>query len=185
MLTPIRGRERVAEELAEPVLHGERRVQGPFGMILLGRGCPERRHDCVAGELLDLPSGRLDLRRHRGVEALEQRAHAFGILLARQRRRPDEVGEEGPSRSCARRSAGWAPTCADCDAARYWFFWSLASAVTAVWWFSPASPIPISFPWNSTTAVSRKNVLGVRDRLLRPYDEERAEGAATRTGARG
>jgi hypothetical protein len=88
------GGKRVAEELAQPVLHGESCVQGPFGVIFLGRGRPKGCHHCVACELLDRAPGGLDLRRHRGVEALQKHADALGVLLARLRRRPDQVGEE-------------------------------------------------------------------------------------------
>ena len=62
--------------------------------VVLERAGAEDRHHRVAGELLDRPARELDLLAHRVVEALELRADALRITIARVRRRADEVGEE-------------------------------------------------------------------------------------------
>ena len=55
------------------------RVQRALGVILERGGRAERRHHCIAGELLHRPARALDLGRHRVVEAIEQsRACARG-----------------------------------------------------------------------------------------------------------
>ncbi len=82
------------EEVPEPLLHRQRRVQRTLGVILECDGCAENRHHRVSGELLDGPARQLDLLAHCGVEALELRADALGIAFAGVRGRPDEVGEE-------------------------------------------------------------------------------------------
>ena len=69
-------------------------MQGPLRVVLERGGRAERRHDRVAGELLDRTSGGLDLRRHGLVEALERGPGSLGILGAPQLGGPDQVGEE-------------------------------------------------------------------------------------------
>ena len=75
-------------------LHGERGMQCSLGVVLKRLRRTEGGHDRVAGKLLDGPAGRLDLRGHRVVEALEPRARALGILLPGECRRAGEVGEQ-------------------------------------------------------------------------------------------
>ena len=69
-------------------------MERPLGVILERSRRPECRHYCVAGELLDGPTGALDLGRHRVVEAVEQRTRALRILRVGERGRADEVGED-------------------------------------------------------------------------------------------
>jgi hypothetical protein len=85
--------ELLAEERAEPALHRQRGVESALGVILLGDRRAERRHDRVADELLDRPTGLLDLLGHGVVEPDQQGTRPLRILLA-ELRRPDEVGEE-------------------------------------------------------------------------------------------
>jgi len=73
--------------------HREGGVQRALRVVLQRDRRAERSHHGVARELLDRPAGLLDLLRHRGVEALEQRARLLGVALA-QPGRVDEVGEE-------------------------------------------------------------------------------------------
>ena len=87
-------REPSVEDGLEPLLHGERGVQCALGVVLERIRDAEDGHDGVAGELLDRPAGTPDLLRHRVVEAFEQHACPLGVLLVRERRRTDEVGEE-------------------------------------------------------------------------------------------
>ena len=106
------------EELPETPLHGEARVQRALGMILERSRGTEDGHDPVPGELLDRSARALDLGGHRLVEAREARPHALGILVVRESRRADEVGEEHrrelsllPCRLHLRSAAGWAKPC--------------------------------------------------------------------------
>ena len=87
-------RKFVPEQLLQPSLHRERRVQRPLGVILLGRWCPESGHHRVADELLDRAAGRSISVCHRVVEEVEPGARALGILGARELGRAHEVGEE-------------------------------------------------------------------------------------------
>jgi hypothetical protein len=87
-------RERIAEQLLEPALHRERRVQRALRVILLRRGRAEGRHDGIADELLDRSARVGDLRRHRVVEAVEQGARSLRILRAGELRRAHEIREE-------------------------------------------------------------------------------------------
>ena len=82
------------EEGLEPILHRQRRVQSPLGVILECDGCAENGHHRVSCELLDGSARQLDLLAHRGVETLELRADALGIAFAGVGGRSDEVGEE-------------------------------------------------------------------------------------------
>jgi hypothetical protein len=66
--------EPACEELCEPPLHRERRVERTFGVVFLRRRRPERCHHGVARELLHRAAGPAHLGGHRVVEAIEQRA---------------------------------------------------------------------------------------------------------------
>ncbi len=81
------------EHRLEALLHGERGVECPLGVVLERLRDAEDSHDRVAGELLDRPPGAVDLVGHRVVEALEQDARPLRILLLGERSRADEVGE--------------------------------------------------------------------------------------------
>ena len=83
-----------AEELAQSLLHRERRVERALGVVLECRGRAEHGHHRIAGELLDRAAGELDLLAHRVVEPLELYPHALRVSIACVRGRPDEVGEE-------------------------------------------------------------------------------------------
>jgi hypothetical protein len=87
-------RKPTTEDLREPRLHRQRRMQGALGVVLVGCGSAKGGHDRVPGELLDRPAGTLDLDSHRSVEAVEQHANALGILGARELGRSDQVGEQ-------------------------------------------------------------------------------------------
>ena len=87
-------RPSVEETLHHAALHRERRVKGPLGVILECRRSPEHRHDGVADELLDRPTGELDLLTHGRVEALELHPNALGVFTIGECGRADEIGEE-------------------------------------------------------------------------------------------
>src|SRR5262245_16178246 len=69
-----------ANQLREPPLHRNRRVERPLGVVLMGGGNTEHCHDGVADELLDGAPRLPDLGRHRIVEAVEQCSRPFGVL---------------------------------------------------------------------------------------------------------
>ena len=80
-------------ELGETLAHRERGMERTLGVVLQRRGSAERRHDGVAGELLDGATDPLDLLGHRREEPVEQHPHRLGVGLA-DGGRPDEIGEE-------------------------------------------------------------------------------------------
>ena len=69
-------------------------MERALGVILLGDGRAEDRHDCVADELLDRATRLVDLGGERVVQTLEQRARLLGVLAGHELRRADHVGEE-------------------------------------------------------------------------------------------
>ena len=87
-------REPLAEQLAQPQLHRQRRVQRSLCMILPRRGRSEDGNDRVADELLDSASTERDLRRHRIVEAVEEVASVLGVERAAELGGSDQVGEQ-------------------------------------------------------------------------------------------
>jgi hypothetical protein len=82
------------KQLLEPPPHRAGRFERPFGVVLVGGGRAEHRHDGVAGELLDGPAGLPDFGRHRVVEAVEERSRPFGVLGVRTGGGAHEVSEE-------------------------------------------------------------------------------------------
>ena len=105
VLTPMRSASPVAEQLAQPLLHRERRVQRALGVVLLrGRGA-ERGHHGVADELLDRAAGALDLRRP-SPRRSGRATRACARDPARRRARSSRPGRRrGQSRACAPRCA--------------------------------------------------------------------------------
>src|SRR5213596_2035853 len=86
--------ELAAEELAQSALHGQRRMQSAFRMILEGGGRPEDSHDRIPCELLHCSAGALDLVRHPLVESLQAKPDPLGVLPRRERCRADQIGEK-------------------------------------------------------------------------------------------
>jgi hypothetical protein len=86
--------EPALEHDSQALVHRERGVQGPLGVVLQRLGHAEHSHDRVARELLDRPTGTSDLVGHGVVEALEQDTRPLRILGFAERRRADEVGEQ-------------------------------------------------------------------------------------------
>ena len=82
------------EEPVQAPLHGESRMERALRMILERQRGAEHGHHRVSCELLDRAARAFDLLLHRVVEALEPSAHALGVAVARERRRPDQVAEE-------------------------------------------------------------------------------------------
>ena len=58
-------RETLPDQLAEPALHRECRMQRALGMILVRFGDAEDGHDRIASEFLDRATGASDLLGHR------------------------------------------------------------------------------------------------------------------------
>ena len=73
-------RKSAFEELSQPALHGECSVQRALGVVFQRSRRAERRHNRVAGELLDRPARALDLLGHCVVEAVEDRPRLLRIL---------------------------------------------------------------------------------------------------------
>ena len=75
-------------------MHRERDVQRALRVVLVGCGSAERGHHCIADELLHRSARALDLRGHRVVETVEQRACALRVFISRQLGGADEIGEQ-------------------------------------------------------------------------------------------
>ena len=72
----------------------QRRADGALGVVLVGDGCAPDRHHRIADELLDRAAVPAD-DVARELEVAGQRlADVLGIAALRERREPDEVGEQ-------------------------------------------------------------------------------------------
>ena len=74
-------------------LHGQRRPDGPLGIVVVRGGVAEDGHDCVADELLDRAAVPLDLVGHRPEERLQDAAQLLRVEPGRQLCRGHKVGE--------------------------------------------------------------------------------------------
>jgi hypothetical protein len=76
------------------LLHPERRVAGPHGVIFVGEGRAEEGHDPVAHDLVDGALVAVDGLHHPFEHGVEDLARLFGITVGEQLHRALEVGEE-------------------------------------------------------------------------------------------
>ena len=92
-----------AETLGPPQLVGvpadrigqvQGRVAGPPGVVLVGDGGPEERHDAVAGELVDRPLEAVDTVGEDPHEPVHHREPVLGVEVLLEFHRPLHVGEE-------------------------------------------------------------------------------------------
>ena len=74
--------------------HGDRRLHGPDGIVLVRHGHPEDGHHRVADEFLHRPLAGLDAGGELGEGPGHEGSEVLGIELLRDRGEPDEVGEE-------------------------------------------------------------------------------------------
>ena len=82
-------------------------ADGPLGVVLLGRGRAPDGHDRVADELLDGAAVAGDDVRGDVEVAREGVAHVLRVALLRERREPDEVGEQDGHEAPLRDGAGY------------------------------------------------------------------------------
>ena len=79
---------------ARVLLHPQRGAHRTLGVVLVGDGGPEQRHDGVADDLVDAPAEGRDVA-HEALEApVDDALHLLGVAELRQRREADEVGEQ-------------------------------------------------------------------------------------------
>ena len=78
----------------EAAEHPHRCPHRACGVVLVRGGHTERRHHCVAYELLDRPPFALDLISHRSEEPIQDFAHVLGVELFSERRGTGHVGEQ-------------------------------------------------------------------------------------------
>jgi hypothetical protein len=76
------------------LLHPERRVAGADGVILMGNGCAEERHDAVAHNLVDGSLVAVDRLHHAFQHGIQQLACLLRIAIGEQLHRPLQVGEQ-------------------------------------------------------------------------------------------
>ena len=81
-------------QVGDRVAHGERRSDGPLGIVLVGRRGAVHGDDRVADELLDGAAVALERPAQRLVVAAQERPDVLGVELLRARRRADEVDED-------------------------------------------------------------------------------------------
>src|SRR6266516_2996322 len=85
---------RLELELANGVENGEPCPDCAFGVVLVRLRDPERRHDCITGELLDDPAVRRDAVRDLVEELRNATANNFRVTPLDERGRLDEIGEQ-------------------------------------------------------------------------------------------
>ena len=76
------------------LLHPERGVAGAHGMVLVGQGGPEERHDAVPHDLIDRALVAVDRLHHPLEHGVEEVSRLFGIAIGEDLHRALEVGEE-------------------------------------------------------------------------------------------
>ena len=81
-------------QVAERLLHLDRRPHGALGVVLVGDRRPEQRHQRVADDLVDLAAERLHVGRDRGEATVDEVLDALGIGGLGVAREPDEVREQ-------------------------------------------------------------------------------------------
>ena len=80
--------------LLDRVLHPERRVARPHGVVLVGERRAEERHDPVAHDLVDGALVAVDGLHHPLEHGVEELARLLGVAVGEQLHRALEVGEE-------------------------------------------------------------------------------------------
>ena len=78
----------------DSLLHPERRVAGPHGMVLVGHGRAEEGHDPVAHHLVDGALVAVDGLHHALDHGIEELPGLLGIAVGEQLHRALQVGEE-------------------------------------------------------------------------------------------
>ena len=91
--TPVRPPE-ILRVSPHRVLHAERRVAGPHGMILVGHRRAEERHDPVAHDLVDRALVAVDGLHHPLEDGIEELPGLLGVAVGEQLHRALQVGEE-------------------------------------------------------------------------------------------
>ena len=76
------------------VLHPEGRVAGPHGVILVGEGCPEERHDAVAGDLVHGPFVPVNRLHHALEDRVEKLPGVLGVTVGQQLHGPLHVRKQ-------------------------------------------------------------------------------------------
>ena len=76
------------------LLHAQSRVAGPNGVVLVGDGRPEQRHDPVAHHLVHGPLVAMNGLHHALEDRVEELARLLGIAIGQQLHRPLEICEE-------------------------------------------------------------------------------------------
>ncbi len=76
------------------LLHSERRVAGPHGMVLVSEWCTEECHDAVAHHLVDGPLVAVDRFHHVFEHRVEELPGLLGIAIREELHGALEVGEQ-------------------------------------------------------------------------------------------
>ena len=79
---------------ANGVLHGERRVARPHGVVLKGDGCPKQGHDAVTHDIVHCPLIAVDGGHHAFEHGVENRARLLRVSVGQQLHGPLDVGKQ-------------------------------------------------------------------------------------------
>ena len=79
---------------ADGLLHGERRIAGPHGMIFMGNRRPKQRHNAIAHDLVHGPFVAVHGRHHALQHRVEELARLLGVAVGQQLHRAFEIGKE-------------------------------------------------------------------------------------------
>ena len=84
----------VLAEGGEGALHLERGPHRPLGVVFVGDGRPEQRHDGVADDLVDLTPEGGDVGDEPFEAAVDEVLHVLGVSRLGESGEPDQVGEQ-------------------------------------------------------------------------------------------
>ena len=80
--------------MLDRLLHAQRRIAGPYGMILVGEGRPEQRHNAIAHHLVDGAFIAMHGLHHAFQHRIKELAGLLGIAIGQQFHRPFEVSKQ-------------------------------------------------------------------------------------------
>jgi hypothetical protein len=79
---------------ADGLLHGQRRIAGPHGMVFMRNRCPKQGHNAIAQDLVDGAFVAVHGRHHALQHRVEELARLLGVAVGQQLHGAFEVGKQ-------------------------------------------------------------------------------------------